>query len=306
MPIVQRNPGAIVANASNQLSAISRLFSSSVFRELASKGRSSLFARLFDQTGLSQQQAADATVGAAFEAAFAILRRSGVRNEYIYRAALTHNILLGRHSLNTASMLAEFRAGSCKADLAILNGTSTVYEIKSDRDSLTRLANQIENYRKVFAKIYVIAGKAHVQEVFNRTPSDIGILSLVRWDRIQTVREADERPDLVCPITIFESLRVPEARTILQNLMVPVPDVPNTMLRRAMRECFASLDPVDVHREMAVTLKKSRNLAPLGALVERLPPSLQPAALSIQVRRADHERLVKAVRTPLFAAMSWA
>jgi hypothetical protein len=290
-----------------QLSALSRLFSSSVFHELAKKGRSPLFAQLLAETGIpSAKPSTGETVSTAFDDAFAVLRQAGVRDEYVYRAALTHNILLGRHSLRTASMLTEFRAGSCKADLAILNGTGTVYEIKSDRDSLARLANQVSNYRKVFAKVYVIAGEAHVQGVIDNTPPEVGVLSLVRWDRICTVREAVERPDLVCPVTIFESLRVAEARTILRNLQVPVPDVPNTMLWGALRECFKTLAPADVHHQMVCTLKKTRNLASLSSLVDQLPVSLQPAALAIQVRRVDHDRLIEAVRTPLDEAMTWA
>jgi hypothetical protein len=288
-----------------QLSVISRLFSSGVFREMAKRGRSALFARLFAQSGVANCSE-DQTVGDAFDTAFAVLRKSGLRNEYVYRAALTHNILLGTHSLNTACMLTEFRAGECKADLAILNGTATVYEIKSERDSLGRLANQVANYRKVFAKIYVIAGESHVRDVIDNTPADVGVMCLSRWDRITTVREATDRPDQVCPVTIFESMRSAEARSMLRDLKVAVPDVPNTMLHAAMRRCFGLLGPVEVHCAMVKTLKRSRDLAPLGTLVDRLPKSLQPAALSIQVRRVDHERLIEAVKTPLNVAMTWA
>lgn len=295
-----------MAQNANQLSALSRLFSSSVFREMAQRGRSPLFARLFDQSGLSGPVLNRKTVADAFEAAFSVLRRSGLRDEYVYRAALTQNVLLGRHSLNTASMLTEFRAGSCKADLAILNGTSTVYEIKSDRDSLARLANQLENYRKVFAKIYVIVGEAHVDEVMNSTPNDVGVMSLARWNRIRTVREAADRPDLVCPVQIFESLRIAEARAILKELAVPIPDAPNTMIHAALRQCFSRLKPAEVHHQMVHVLKRTRNLASLGALVDELPPSLQAAALSIRVGHANHERLIEAVRTPLKRAIAWA
>lgn len=295
----------VMALNTTQLSALSRLFSSGVFREMARKGRSPLFTRLFAQTGLSNQRLINATVGDAFEAAFAVLRKPGIRDEYVYRAALTHNILLGRHSLNIASILTEFRAGACKADLAILNGTATVYEIKSDRDSLARLSNQIANYRKVFAKIYVIAGEGHIQEIVSSTPDDIGVMSLVRWNRIHTVREAADRPDLVCPVTIFDSLRLAEARAILYDLNIPIPKMPNTMLYSAMRECFKQLEPALVHHQMVRTLKRTRSLAPLSTLVNQLPASLQPAALSIQVRKVDHERLLKAVRTPLDEALTW-
>jgi len=297
--------GGTLKQSAIQLSSISRLFSPGVFREMAKKGRSATFARLFAATGLADFNDSEQTVGSAFDAAFSALRRSGLRDEYVYRSALTHNILLGRHSLKTASMLTEFRVGSCKADLAILNGTATVYEIKSDRDSLARLENQIANYKKVFAKIYVIAGEAHVQEVLKNTPSDVGVLSLVRWNRIQTLREAADRSANVCPVAIFESLRVAEARTILKSLKVDVPNVPNTMLHSAMRHCFSGLNPTEVHGFMVKTLKHTRNLETLGSLVSQLPASLQPAALSVQVPRGDHERLVRAIHTPLHVAMAW-
>lgn len=282
-----------------------RLFSASVFRELAKKGRSGLFCRLVAQTDLIERAASGATVGDTFESAFEILKVAGHRDEYIYRAAISHKILMGTHSLQSASMLNEFRAGSCKADLVILNGTATVYEIKSERDSLARLANQVENYKRVFAKVNVIASEGHVDGVLATVPGDVGVLCLSRRYRISTVRHAVDCPERICPVTVFESLRSAEAVAILKALSVAVPQVPNTQRHTALRELFADLDPVALHVEMVRTLKRTRNLAPLGELVDRLPGSLQAAALSIPVRRADHDRIVEAVKTPLSAAMAW-
>jgi hypothetical protein len=272
---------------------------------MAKKGRSPLFRRLIGMTDIGARCAADVTVGHAFDSAFAILKRNGRRDEYVYRAALTRRILLGKHSLNTACMLTEFRAGACKADLAILNGTATVYEIKSERDSLTRLANQVDNYKKVFAKIFVIASKDHVGSVLKTVPADVGVLELSSRYHISTIREAEDRPDRICPATVFESLRTAEAEAILTLLSIPVPSVPNTLRRTAMRERFENLDPTAVHMAMVDTLKRTRDLAPLKELVERLPQSLHAAALSIQVRRSDHDRIVEAVSTPLVTAMTW-
>lgn len=295
----------MTTNAS-QLSAISRLFSSAVFREPAKKGRSPTFARLIAETRIAEICTAGATVGEAFDTAFAMLRRVGHRNEYVYRAALTSNVLLGTHSFKTASMLSEFRVGTCKADLVILNGTTTVYEIKSERDSLSRLARQIENYQKVFAKIYVIASESHVRGVIDIVPEEVGVMSLCRRSHISTIRYATDRSDLVCPQTIFDSLRSAEARMILKELDADVPNVPNTILYRVTREVFGQLQPKKVHKAMVETLKRTRNLAPLGVLVDRLPSSLHAAALSTQVRRMDYDRLLKAVCTSLGTAMHWA
>lgn len=247
----------------------------------------------------------EATVGDTFDSAFEILKVAGQRDEYIYRAAISQKILMGTHSLQTASMLNEFRAGTCKADLVILNGTATAYEIKSERDSLARLANQVENYKRVFAKVNVIASESHVDGVLATVPVDVGVMCLSRRYRISTVREAVDCPDRICPVTVFESLRSAEALAILNTLGVAVPDVPNTRLHAVLRALFAELDPAILHVEMVRTLKRTRNLAPLGELVDQLPGSLQAAALSIPVRRADHDRLVAAVETPLCAAMNW-
>lgn len=75
-------------------------------------------------------------------------------------------------------MLNEFRAGSCKADLVILNGTATAYEIKSERDSLARLSNQVLNYRRVFASVNVMVRGIHVESVRHVVPVDVGVVPL--------------------------------------------------------------------------------------------------------------------------------
>lgn len=289
-----------------QIASISRLFSPGVITELAREGRSALFARLYPDTGLANENDSDqATVGAAYESAFAVLRKSGLRDEYVYKAALTHNILLGQHSLRTASMLTEFRAGECKADIVILNGTASVYEIKSERDTLSRLAKQIQNYQKVFARVYVIAGHVHVDDVLHAVPEEVGVLSLIRWNRIRTVREATEAFDLISPVTLFDSLRASEAEQILKNFNVPVPEVPNIQFRNAMRELFMGLPAEGLHKEMVSVLNQSRNLEALSDLVKTVPKSLRPAVLSLQIPKVGHHNLISAIQTPLTEAMQW-
>jgi hypothetical protein len=291
--------------ASEQLTAISRIFSSSVVREMARKGKSPLFARLASQSQLLRSLPLSGPVHSLFDAAFSLLRREGYRHEYIYKAALTHKILLGKHSLHTASMLNEFRVGDCKADLAILNGTATVYEVKSERDSLIRLQRQVAAYMTVFARVYVIASESHVDSVIGSVPGDVGIMRLNKRHQISTVREAAHRPDRTSPAAIFDSIRTEEARMILQSHGVPIPIVPNTELHSVLRDLFVTLDACAAHDSMVRVLKRTRNLLPLSALVSQLPHSLQTAALSVPLRKLDHARLVSAVNTSLNDAMAW-
>jgi hypothetical protein len=124
------------------------LFSSGVIRELARTGKSRLFVKLAKEAQLLDASRVFVRVCDIFCDAFDVLKVQGCRDEYVYKTALVRNILLGRHSFQTASMLNEFRVGECKADLAILNGTATVYEVKSERDSLSRLERQLIAYLK--------------------------------------------------------------------------------------------------------------------------------------------------------------
>ncbi|WP_451974114.1 sce7726 family protein [Azospirillum endophyticum] len=240
-----------------------------------------------------------------FEAAFSILRKGNYRSEYVYRAALTKKILMGTHSLKTATVLNEFRVGESKADIAILNGTATVYEIKSERDSLIRLEKQIESYRKVFPKVFVIAGGNHVDAILSLELPDVGVLRLSQRHQISTLRDATVCYAHICPIAIFESIRANEAKLILEQIGTPVPDVPNTALHFELRKLFEALSPEQAHLGMVRALKKTRNSMTLSNLVDKLPPSLRAAALSIPLRKADHERLIQAVNTNFIEAMKW-
>ena len=75
--------------ATDQLAAISRLFSSSVVREMARKGKSPLFARLVTQSQLFGSISLSKRVYAIFDTAFSLLQREGYRHEYIYKAVVS-------------------------------------------------------------------------------------------------------------------------------------------------------------------------------------------------------------------------
>jgi hypothetical protein len=265
-----------------------------------------MFVRLLGELSLPAETLYGKSVGDVFDLAFARLRTTDLRGEYVYRAALVRNVLMGTHSLATASMLTEFRAGQSKADLVILNGTATVYEIKSERDTLARLEKQVSDYQRVFAKVFVIAGVDHIEEVAELMPPEVGLMCLKRWNRISTIRDAIDCPQQIKPLSVLESIRSSEAQAILTLMGGFVPDVPNTQLRLVLGEAFENLDPTLLHYAMVRVLKKTRNLSPLANLVGSLPTSLQAAALMYKVRRIDVERLVRAVETPVCEAYSWA
>lgn len=288
----------------SQLSTLSRMFSAAVVRDLGRTGRSSLLARLIRQSDLADASL-KASVGEVFEIAFATLRASGNRDEYVYRAAITQKLLLGRHSLQTASVLNEVRIGSNRADVVVLNGTSTAYEIKSERDSLSRLSTQLDSYRRVFASVVVVTSPKHVSELLDVCPPDVGILALSPRYRLQVIREPEGSLRHVESLAIFDLLRSSEAKSILMRLGLNPPNVPNTQLRAEMSAIYATLDPVQVHEMMVSTLKQSRSLARAHSSLGQIPPSLHAAVLSMNFQQVELDRVRAGAATPVDVALSW-
>jgi len=287
------------------LAILTRLFSAGVFHELGQQGRSPLFARLARQASLLQRHAPEMSVGDAFEHAFTALRKSGCRDEYVYRSAITQKLLLGRHSLRTAAVIHEMRAGSSKADVVVLNGTSTAYEIKSERDNLTRLPSQLASYRRVFASVNVVTSSRQCREVLAVIPDDVGLLALSDAYTIQVVREPLVLPQRTSPLEILQAVRSAEAVAILRGLGVEVPTVPNTLLRRELAARFAKLDPTSTQDQMVRVLKRTRSQSSLADYVDSLPTSLRAAMLAVSMSERGRTRVGEALATPFGAALAW-
>src|SRR5438128_554184 len=96
----------------------------------------------------------------------------------------------------TAAMFDEMplRRGDGRADLAVVNGALSGFEIKSGKDSLARLAHQIPLYEAIFDYCHVVVTERHLDAARSSAPSAWGIRLVERLDasvpRFHTIREA--------------------------------------------------------------------------------------------------------------------
>ncbi|MCB2156808.1 sce7726 family protein [bacterium] len=282
-----------------RLAAISALFSAGVLRRLMQPSPNEGLCRLVQQSGLSSALGPDAPLADFLEAAHRVLERPAYRNEYTYKSAITQKLLLGRHSLKTATLLSEFRVRNSVADLVILNGTSTVYEIKSERDSLDRLSGQLRDYQEVFANTYVVTGPSRRNQVLELLPCGVGLLILTERGTLSRARAAICGAASINPRTIFDSIRTQEAMEVLRMCGRPVPDLPNTRIRSALAEAFTDIEPIELHRAVVSVMRKTRSSESLREVLSRLPRSLHAFALSVRMRRQDKTRLLQAMKLPL-------
>jgi hypothetical protein len=278
--------------------ALARIFSAAVINEFAAKGRSSLAVSILKETGFFCEFDPSTLLRDFFDQVHSLLFRS-YRNEYIYKNAIARKILLGVHSLNTASMLTEFRSGVCKADAVVLNGTSTVYEIKSAYDSMDRLARQIAAYRQLFDHINVITSDSQLDKVAGVVGDDIGLMILTDRYTISTVREPSSLKKSIRPVVVFDSLRRKEYEQIVKAHFGEVPQVPSARMYQACRELFHSLDPTVAHDAMVALLKKRFNSRRLRDFVLSVPESLTAVSLSCKLGVAEQTRFSQLLNTDI-------
>jgi hypothetical protein len=111
--------------------------------------------------------------------------------------------------------------GSLRADIAVINGRTTGYEIKSDQDSLARLPRQIAGYSRVFDYAHVIVTDRHLGRARSMVPDWWGIIVVNAGPhgalRFRTVRRGSLNPK-VSATALARFLWRDEVLAILKNL----------------------------------------------------------------------------------------
>ena len=108
--------------------------------------------------------------------------------------------------------------GQVRADLAVVNGAIHGYEIKSDRDTLRRLAAQAERYNRVFDRVTLVVGPRHFDEAAAIIPLwwEIQLVELVAGT-VRLRRRRTGRKNLVRDArTLVELLWLDDAIALIQ------------------------------------------------------------------------------------------
>jgi len=267
------------------LPALSRVFTPIVLDSITQKGFSPYLSEVCVNSGFLKKVDQSMTLGSFFDLVYDLLFKN-YRNEYIYKNVIANKILLGKHSLKTSNMLTEFRVGNNKADVIILNGTSSVYEIKSEYDTFNRLQNQLDAYLEIFDFINVITSLSQANKLYSNIPEKVGILVLTDRNTISIIREAKSNKENFNPARLFDSFRKAEYTRIIKEYYGVLPDVPNTMIFNECKKLYCKIPPVVAHDLSIKILKERTNAETLTAFIAKAPSSMSAYAMTI----SDQER----------------
>ena len=283
-------------------SCLPSLFHGSVLSQLADFGRSALIDDLLVNADVWNWFRPGQPLAAIFNQAYDILRRE-YRCEYLFKNALAHKLVLGRHSLRTAMLIPELRVDACRADIVIVNGTSTVYEVKSGLDNLDRLESQLAAYRLAFDKICVVTEENNERQITAAVEDDVGILVLTSRYRLRLVREPGSNASRVSPAAIFDSLREGESMRIIKDEFGHCPDVPNGIRYTVCKDLFVQLSPEQAHNGMVRELRRRAGNPGFSEFMDKLPLSLKAAGFGVSLTKARRARLLDALASdyPLYS-----
>jgi len=110
-------------------------------------------------------------------------------------------------------------SGTVRIDVAIINGSLSGYELKSDRDTLERLPHQRDIYGHVFDYLHLVVGKRHADDAEKLLPAWWGIkIAVMSCNGVALLphREAAENPT-PNPYLIAELLSKEEAVGVLDE-----------------------------------------------------------------------------------------
>jgi hypothetical protein len=142
-------------------------------------------------------------------------------NDKHLRAALLEDLRLKYEDEPDTELIEELSiaGGSTRADLTLVNGIIHGFEIKSDRDSLSRLADQAHAYTTVFDHITLLVGEKHVREAVDMIPSWWGV-RVARYQGSRIVMRDLKYPlsnPAIDPLAVAGLLWREEAVTLLEE-----------------------------------------------------------------------------------------
>lgn len=199
------------------------------------------------------------------------------RNEYFYKNELLNSLLIQNGKISFCSALTELPVANSKTDMIFIdkNNVGTVYEIKTELDTLNRLESQIQDYYKAFSYIYVVASANHLhqlEQVLEGT--NVGIIELTSNNEFVHRKEAAYNTAGLSHDVLFRILRKKEFESIVLKYFGKLPDVSDFVYYGTCLELLENLDIVLFQKEVMSCLRKRNLVRDAESLTDNVPYEL--------------------------------
>lgn len=216
-------------------------------------------------------------------------------NEYIYKNEFLNQWLKKELGNNDSILFSEFRIGKAIADLALFNGVSKVFEIKTHLDSEYRLGGQLDEYRKIFNEIYLIVPHSLAEKYYSYD-NNIGIISYEPTSRNFTMERfavTNPRPDFT---TLMEVLHTKEYKEIVETYHGSLPEMTDFTQFEICKGLIEEIPTIDLNALFMNVIKKRRTSNPLFNQRGR---ELNQICLSMNLNEKQQVKLIENLNTTI-------
>lgn len=223
---------------------------------------------------------------------------SNYQNEYVLKNSFLNEWLITEIGKNDSKIFSEFRVGNAVADLVMFNGTSKVFEIKTEFDSEKRLTLQLENYRKAFNEIYIIIPESKLS-TYSKYHGEIGIITFnaVSPNSFKVNRKASINY-CVDKETIMHILRTHEYKRLVEAHFGALPSITSFTQFDICSELIGNIANSELNRYFIDIMK---NRYHENILSSRYYRELNQISLAMKFSKSDRKKLIGQLKSPLQA-----
>jgi hypothetical protein len=217
-------------------------------------------------------------------------------NEYVFKNTFLTQWLIDELGQDESKVFSEFRVGKAVADLAMFNGVSKVFEVKSVLDNDNRLNHQLEYYQKVFNETYLVV-PSELQEKYLKYDESIGVICFERYpdSNFKIVRKAKQNI-ILDPNIIMEILHTHEYKQMVKMYFGKLPEM-NSFNQFNLCKKLIQTIPCEKLNELFIEIIKKRQQD--YALSKRYFTELNQISLAMNFNKREREKLIAALRTPI-------
>lgn len=219
------------------------------------------------------------------------------RCEYVYKNELIE-LLIKKYAHSNSVIFNEFRMQKSIVDLAMFNGNSRAFEIKTEYDTTRRLIGQLVDYTRVFQLCYVVI-PANMLETYEKDiPPYIGIV-LMRESggvlELDEARPAVENKNIDAGM-MMKCLRTKEYENMVIEEFGKLPDVPYYEMYEACEEKLYDMPPDKLHQYFLKEIEKRKNNM---CLLKKAPRELRQMYLQLGLSKGQIDILQTYLNNPI-------
>lgn len=218
------------------------------------------------------------------------------QNEYIFKNEFLNNWLIKELGETNSQIFSEFRVGNSIADLAMFNGCSKIFEIKTELDSDSRLTLQLQNYEKAFNEVFLIIPKSKLN-IYEKQGASIGIITYdpKGEDIFSVYRNAKPNLDIE-PSAIMSILHTNEYKSIVRKYYGSLPQMTSFNQYNVCGELIFEI-PKNKLNKLFIDEMKKRSSS--NALSSRYYKEFNQLFLALRMNRDSKSKMIELLKTTI-------